>query len=179
MTNEPTPFYPAQYESEFLLSNGARILIRPIRKEDAEHWVVFVNKLSPDSKYLRFHSVPKVMSTEDAMRFCTVDYVNSFALIAEVIKGQNREIVAIGRYYKLPNKDSAEVAIVTEDAYQKMGIGTNLIRLLAKAAHDNGVKYFEAEILADNQKAMNFFERSGFHISRELKYGEYHVTFPV
>jgi len=35
---------------------------------------------------------------------------------------QRKEIVAIGRYYRLPNKRSAEVTFAIEDAYQGKGV---------------------------------------------------------
>lgn len=51
--------YPSQYETEVTLKDGLRILLRPIRQEDTERWLAFVNKLSLDTKYLRFHHVLK------------------------------------------------------------------------------------------------------------------------
>jgi hypothetical protein len=38
---------------------------------------------------------------EDALHFCTVDYKDTFALVAEAFKEHRWEIVAIGRWGKL------------------------------------------------------------------------------
>src|SRR5512136_484529 len=123
--------YPSQYETTVLLKDGSSIVLRPIREDDAERWLAFVGRLSSHKKYLRFHHMPKEMGLDDAVRFCTVDYDNTFALVAELSREPNREIVAVGRYYRLPKKNLAEVDFAVEDAYQDRGIGTSLIQHLA------------------------------------------------
>jgi len=179
MPSEINTAYPLQYETEVLLKDGSRILLRPIRREDTERWLAFVRRLSRRTKYLRFHYVPKEMGPEDAIRFCTVDYTNTFAFVAEVLKEQRKNIVAIGRYYRLPNKHSAEVAFVIEDVYQGKGIGTKLVEWLANVARDNGITNFEADVLAENEQMITVFRDYGFHVTSDLKWGVYHVTFPI
>ena len=75
--------YPAQYETEVILKDGSRIFIRPIKRDDIENWLAFISRLSSHTKYLRFHYIPKQFTVEDAKRFCTVDYSNTFAFVAE------------------------------------------------------------------------------------------------
>ena len=86
--------YPSPYETEILLKDGSRMLLRPIKADDIGLWLEFVSRLSKRTKYLRFHSLPK-LGPEDAARFCTVDYKNAFALVAEVLTAQGEKIVAI------------------------------------------------------------------------------------
>ena len=56
MTKEVLAVYPSQYETEVLLKDGSRIMLRPIRREDTERWLAFESRLSPYAKYLRFCS---------------------------------------------------------------------------------------------------------------------------
>ena len=170
---------PRKYETEIVLRDGSRAILRPIRTDDVEQWLAFVSRLSIHSKYFRFHNVPREMGTDDAIRYCTVDYHNTFALVAEVTREQRREIVAIGRYYRLPGKPSAEVALAVDDIYHGQGIGTKLLEWLAVVAFDNGITSFEAEVLAENEEMMTVFRECGFHVTSELKFGVYHVTFPI
>ena len=179
MEDEVNPTYPSQYETEVLLKDGSRILLRPIKQEDTERWLALFRRLSQETKILRFHRDPGEMGPEDALRFCTVDYKNTFALVAEVQKGKGKEIVAVGRYYRLPKKHVARVAFAIEDAYHGLGIGTRLIEWLANIARDNGIKSFEGDILAENERMMNVLRDYGFHIESELKGGVYHVTIPI
>ena len=171
--------YPSQYETEVLLKDGSRMLLRPIRQDDTERWLAFYQRQSEQTKYLRFQRDPGEMGLEDARRFCTVDYKNTFALVGEVQIGQRREIIAIGRYYRLPNKRSARVVFAIEDAYHGKGIGTRLIEWLANAARDNGIAFFEGDVLAENERMMAVLKDYGFHIDSELRGGVYHVTIPI
>jgi hypothetical protein len=97
MSAETAVPYPENYETEAILRDGARVLLRPIRLDDTDRWLAFVRRLSLRSLYLRFHNLPK-LNEKDAIRYCTVDYNNTFAVVAEIRKGAAREIVAIGRY---------------------------------------------------------------------------------
>jgi len=171
--------YPAQYEAEVLLKDGSSILVRPIRADDTTSWVEFVGRLSAQTKYLRFHYMPKEMGLEDAVRFCTVDYRNTFGFIAEVLRETKRDIVAIGRYYRLPDHHSAEVALTVEDIYQNRGLGTSMLEQLANVARENGIDTFEADVLGENDQMMSVLRDYGFHINSELQTGVYRVTFPI
>jgi len=179
MDHETNGVYPSKYETELLLEDGLRIMLRPIEIGDTDRWLAFVSNLSIHTKYLRFHHVPKQMGIDDAIRFCTVDYKDTFALVAEVVRKQHRDIVAIGRYYRLPSRNYAEIAIVVMDTYQGKGIGTQIIKWLANVARDNNITTFEAYVLAENDKTMDFLRDYGFHVTSELEEGVYHVTFLI
>jgi len=178
MTKENRAAYPGQYETEVLLKDGSRILLRPIKEDDIERWLDFVSRLSQRTMYLRFHYVP-TLGREDAIRFCAVDYNHAFAFVAEVLRDRRREIIAIGRYHRIPNKPSAEVAFAIEDAYQGKGIGTKLVEWLANVARDNGITTFEALVLAENKGMMTVFKDYGFHVTSEYEEHVYRVTFPI
>src|SRR5512136_2488197 len=139
MVSEKSAPYPSEYETEVVLRDGSTVLLRPIGCDDTERWLDFLHRLSTRTKYLRFHHVPKEMVMDDAVRFCTVDYSNAIAFVAEVLKGERREIIAIGRYFRLPNRRVAEVAFVVDDAYHGKGIGTRLVESLADVARRNGI----------------------------------------
>ena len=158
MSAETAVLYPANYETEAILRDGARVLLRPIRLDDTDRWLAFVRRLSLRSLYLRFHNLPK-LNEQDAIRYCTVDYSNTFAVVAEIRKGAVREIVAIGRYYLLPNKRSAEVAFAIEDRYQGRGIGTKLVESLANVAREKKINMFEADVMAENKEMLNGVSR--------------------
>ena len=169
----------SQYRREEILRDGSRVLLRTIDKSDVPLWLAFISRLSTHAKYLRFHNIPKEMTEEDAIRYCTVDYIKSFAYIAEIGKKKGRKIIAVARYSRLPDKRSAEVAFAIEDAYQSIGLGTKLIEALVNVARENDISTFEADVLGQNLKMMEAFRDYGFHVSSNLEDGVYHVTFPI
>ena len=171
--------YPAQYETEVVLTDGSIMILRPIKVEDTARCLAFMSRLGTDSRYLWLHHIPTRMTLEDAQRFCTVDYKNIFALVGEVLKQKEREIVALGRYYRLPQKNSAETVIVIEEAYRRKGIGTRLIEALVTAAHDNDISIFEANVSAKNEDIMGMLKGYGFHVARQLEGDAIHIAFPI
>lgn len=179
MAAEVETKYPAQYETEVLLKTGQKIMLRPIRRDDTERWLKFVNGLSDHTKYLRFHYIPKNFTEEDAARYCTVDYDNAFAFVAELKRKQSKDIIAIGRFYRLPNKTSAEVSFAIDDAYQDIGIGTRLLEWLANVARDNGINTFEAEVLPENELMLTVFRDYGFHITSQLTGSVQRLSFSI
>ena len=179
MPHETDATYPSQYECETVLRDGSSMLLRPIRQDDIEAWFAFIARLSPHTRYLRLHHVQQRMDLEDAIRFCTVDYKDTFALVAEVIREQRKDIIAVARYYRLPNKRSADVALTIEDIYQGRGIGTKLLECLTDVARDNGIITFEGDVLVENKQMINVIKDYGFHVVGELEAGVYHFTLPI
>ena len=171
--------YPQKYETNVLLKDGSSMFIRPIKTEDARHWLDFVRRLENDIQYLRLHHISEEMTLDDAIRFCTVDYHNTFAFIAEILRESKRDIVGVGKYYRLPNHFSAEVVFAVEDNYQGRGLGTAILEQLASVARENGIDNFEADVSVDNEKMINIFKDYGFHITSELKSDVYRITFPI
>ena len=169
----------SKYTHEVILKDGSKILVRPILQSDVPLWLALLSRLSPRSKYFRFHNIPKEMTEEDAVRYCTVDYQETYAFVAEVGIGARRKIVGISRYYKIPNRKSAEVAFVMDDTYQNKGLGTKLMQALVDAARENHIVRFEATVLAENKMMMDVFLDYGFRVSRELEDGVYYLSFPI
>jgi GNAT superfamily N-acetyltransferase len=171
--------YPWQYQTEVLLQDGTSYLVRPIRAEDTAPWIVFVDSLSQQTRFLRFHFFPGTMTEADALHFCTVDYDDSFALVAEISTDGQRQIMAIARYYRLSPRDHAEMAIVVADAYQRRGVGTRLFNQLVVAARDQGITAFTAEVLVQNQVMLDVFRGSGYPLSITMQAGVYSVVISL
>jgi len=156
-----------------------RILVRPIRADDIDLWFDFVGSLSQQTKFLRFHFFPGAMTQKDARHFCNVDYVNDLALIGEYIVDGQRKILVIARYFRLPRTDRAEMAIVVADAYQGVGIGSQVFQMLATVARDHGIDVFVAEVLAGNHQMLELFKKSGYDFTSTLCAGTYHLQIPL
>jgi acetyl coenzyme A synthetase (ADP forming)-like protein len=171
--------YPAQYETEVLLEDGSSILLRPARVDDARSFLGFIDRLGPDNKYLRFLHTSKEMNLDDAVRFCTVDYHNRFAFVAETLREPNRDIVGAGQYYRLPDHHSADMLLAVEDDYQSRGLGISILRQLANVARDNDIDTFKADVLAENKQMMNVLKDYGVQLSSEVREDIYHVTLPI
>src|SRR3990172_1638547 len=172
------PDYPSQYEVDVLLKDGSTVHLRPVRTEDAGALRALFERMSPHSLYLRYHRPMAEISEEEVRRFTDVDYEDTFALAATLGEPPDERIIAVGLYSRIES-DSAEVAFTVEDSHQGRGIATQLLDQLAVAAREHGIHTFEADVLGENRSMMDVFRDSGFPVESRIKYGTYHVAFPI
>ena len=139
-------------------------VIRPIEPGDKDALVEGLRRLSDESIRRRFLAA-KPRLTRSELRYLTeVDGRNHVALVAEV----DGELVAVARCVRLPDRpDTAEMAIVVGDPFQRQGIGTALADALADAALAVGIRRFAATMLGDNEAARRLMRT----FSRRLEEG--------
>ena len=125
-------------------------VIRPIEPGDKERLVDGLRQLSEETIRKRFLAA-KPRFTQAELRYLTeVDGVNHIALVAT----QGDQLVAVARCVRLPDRpDTAEMAIVVGDPWQRQGLGTALTHALADAAVAAGIRRFAATMLGDNEAA--------------------------
>jgi acetyltransferase len=148
--------YPMQYVRGWKTMTGTLVLIRPIRPEDEPLMVKFHQSLSRASVFLRyFHivSLDERVAHVRLMQQCFIDYDREMALVAD---RQNpgsgeHEIVAVARLTKMRGELEGEVAVVVTDAYQGVGVGTELVRRLIEIGRDEKLKRIVARILPENE----------------------------
>jgi acetyl coenzyme A synthetase (ADP forming)-like protein len=179
MTENPRNNNLDKYKTAVILKDGSTLHLRPIQRDDEERLLAFFYRMSPHTIYLRFHHVLTNLPKEEARRFCTVDYDNTFALVATLGEEAEEKIIAVGRYARLPKVDAAELALVVEDAYQGRGIGTLLLEQVATIAREKGIRRFEAEVLVENEEIMKVLKDSGFRVAKEVDSGVYRVVLDI
>ena len=134
--------YPTQYVAPWTAANGLTVTIRPIRPEDEPLVVRLHEKLSEDSVYLRFFQSLKLsrrIAHERLTRVCFIDYNREMVLVADFKDPEtgDHEIIAMGRLSRLYGNDEAEFSLEVRDAFQRRGLGTELLhRLIAIGRHE-------------------------------------------
>ena len=165
--------YPAELVHECRTRTGLRVLVRPIRPDDAAGLAEFHRQLSARSVYRRFFFVHPRLSDAEVARFTAVDYRDRLALVAE----EGGRMAAVGRYDRTPGTDDAEVAFVVTDDLQHQGIGTLLLQQLAAAARCRGIETFSARTLVENRDMLHVFVDSGFPATTAFEDGTISVRF--
>ncbi|HVW39753.1 MAG TPA: GNAT family N-acetyltransferase [Amycolatopsis sp.] len=170
------PFdYPRRWEADVVLSDGGTVHLRPIVPSDADALVAFHGKLSERTRYLRYFGAYPRIPKRDLERFSVVDHHDRVAFVALL----GDDIVAVGRYERLSDGPSAEVAFVVDDAHQGRGLGSILLEHLAAAASESGLRRFVAEVLAENATMVRVFRDAGYQVSRALEEGVLHLEFDI
>jgi acyl-CoA synthetase (NDP forming)/RimJ/RimL family protein N-acetyltransferase len=157
-----------------LLADGGVAHLRPIRPSDADRLVAFYERVSPESKYLRFFAAYPRLSDRDVKRFTEVDYVDRVAFILTL----GKDMIAVGRYDRTED-DHAEVSFLIEDAHQGRGIAQLLLEHLAQAARERGITRFVAEVLPENRRMAKVFADAGYRVSKGIEDGVLAVEFPI
>ncbi len=155
--------YPPELETSWQLPDGTDVLVRPIRPEDAEIEQDFVENLSPESKYFRFMQSMDKLTPLMLARFTQIDYDREMALVAVINEHTpNARILGVARYVSNPDRQSCEFALTVADAWQKKGIGRQLMQRLMTVARDRGIEIMEGEVLSQNSKMLRLCENLGF-----------------
>ncbi|HEY7439357.1 MAG TPA: GNAT family N-acetyltransferase [Acidimicrobiia bacterium] len=128
---------------------GARgLTMRPIAETDAPLLRELFDRMSPESRYYRFHSPVQKVSDRWLEHLTHVDHCAREALIAFV----DGKIVGVARYAAMPDDPTtAELAIVVADAWQRRGIATALLRALGTMAAARGVARWTGSVIAENR----------------------------
>jgi acyl-CoA synthetase (NDP forming)/GNAT superfamily N-acetyltransferase len=168
------PGYPTEWEADVLLTDGGVAHLRPIRPTDAPKLVEFYDRVSPESKYLRFFAPYPKLSDRDVKRFTEVDYVDRVAFILTL----GDQLIAVGRYDRTEDTQ-AEVAFLIEDAHQGRGIAQLLLEHLAEAARERGITGFFAEVLPQNRRMAQVFADAGYRMQKGIEDGVLSVHFPI
>ena len=146
--------YPAQWESDVVLTDGGTARIRPCRPDDEPALLALYERLSDESIYLRFFSpVPRPTAVQ-LERITSIDYVDHMVLVAEL----GPDIVAVARYDRIA-PDVAEIAFAVADEYQHRGIGVALASELVADARLVGITEITALTSPDNPAALAVVRR--------------------
>lgn len=135
--------------------NGRPIVLRPIRAIDADLLIEFHDRLSAQTRYLRFFGPKPRLTPREAHYLARVDFESRFAIVACDREAGEERIVAVGRF-DLSGPTTAEAAIVVRDDFQRMGLGTAIFERLLEMARARGVASMSGEILAENDQMIGF-----------------------
>jgi GNAT superfamily N-acetyltransferase len=171
LTNEPLAeigVESSDYRVVTRLRDGTAIIIRAIRADDRDSLRNQFARLSLESIRLRFHGLRRSPTESEALNLTEIDFVEQVALVATLETHQD-QLIGIGRYILCaghPGRHRAEVAFVVLDEYQGRGLGSLLFQHLATIGQRQGLREFQADVLADNRRMIRVLEKSGFPIKR-------------
>jgi acetyltransferase len=155
--------YPFKYIKEVALEDGKSAVIRPIRPEDEPLIYELFQTLSDDTIMFRFCQRLTDMPHERLVRYCQIDYDRELAFVAVIRETPDREkIIADIRIIKMPDLESAELAIFVADEWQGHGIGAMLMDYCIGVAAQSGINVIWMEILKTNTKMLHLSQASGF-----------------
>jgi acetate---CoA ligase (ADP-forming) len=158
---------------DVILADGSTLRLRTPGPEDYDDVKAFYDRLSPDSRHMRFHGTVR---TDIASRY--VVEASGVDRVALICRHEDR-VVAVANYDRLLDPGVAEVAFAVADDFRRRWAATRLLEQLAAIAAERGIRRFDAEVLAVNHAALGVFKEAGFRVRRKGAGGEVTLMLDV
>jgi RimJ/RimL family protein N-acetyltransferase len=149
-----------KYEIHTKLDDGTPILIRPLRPDDKESIKEGFERISQHSRYLRYLSSGAKLTDEDLELLTCADPKKGLALGVCDLTYPVLYGIAVARYVMCDDEpDTAEIAIVIVDEYQRRGLGSILLKLIVELARDNHVRSLCGYVLPENRAMIHLLKQ--------------------
>ena len=158
------------------LKDGRSVALRAAGSGDVPAVRQFVRSLSDQARRNRFFTPIRELSSDQLERLTRSHPPGELALVGEALDGAAPRIVAMAQYVVCDPLD-AEFAVVVDDAWQRQGLGIQLLNVLAECAAKSGLAALNGFVLADNWPMLELLARldceldtdSDPHVIRAIK----------
>jgi L-amino acid N-acyltransferase YncA len=158
------------------MKSGGTIWVRLARPEDAEAVAAMHERCSEQTLYRRY--LTAVGQWRDVtLRRLTGGHRGATL----VVMSEEGTIVGLGHVFPVAPADShtAEIAVIVEDAYQRLGIGTRLLRHMLDLAERLGFDEVVGTVLAQNNEMLRVLDATRLAWSRQVEDGVLTLRAPL
>ena len=160
-----------------LLPDGTELLVRPATADDADGVRHLHDRSSPATRQSRYLSGTKGPSSLQLRRL--LEPSRGLTLLAVHHDPVSREHRVVAMANLFTEGDLGEVAVIVEDAWQRRGIGTALLRRLVAYAGRAGFTALVAHTRVDNAAMLHTLRRLGHTGDSDRDGSMMSVTLPV
>jgi acetyltransferase len=165
-------------ERQVVLRDGTRVLLRPLRLEDAALYPDFLKEVTADDLRLRFFATMREVSPELIDKLVHYDPAHAMAFIA--IEEASGRMLGVVRLHDDAGGESAEFAILLRSHLKGHGLGWLMMKHMIAYAKEKGLKAVRGQVLAENRTMLLMCGELGFHtIDDPGERGVKQVTLPL
>jgi RimJ/RimL family protein N-acetyltransferase len=157
------PFVAREVE----LRDRRRVRLREIRPVDRDEVRQAFDRLSGESRYMRFMSSIRELSPRMLERTVHLQREGELGLVAEIEAPDGIDIVGGARYYIQADGETCEFAVIVADGWRGVGLASRLMRELIEGARARGLRQMEGFVLASNSSMLALARRLGFTVKRD------------
>lgn len=163
--------YPFQYERCLTLKDGRKVFIRPILASDRDLLIDLFNKLSLESRYLRFLRYMDSLPDYLLDRLTQVNYDTEFALVAVIKENGKDAIIGVGRYAYDPNQAQTDLAVAVRDDWHNLGLGKYLLEKTISIGKEKGIYRFFSVLDPRNNLIRHLAAKLGYKVKYFIRGG--------
>lgn len=167
--------WPRRLPRTFTTRNGEVLTLRLMKPSDAPLLEQLFYRLSPESRWRRFHMITDHLPPQEISRrareMAAVDNRTTAGAVVALAGAEIVGVVRLARPPGQPDAPEAEAAIVVRDDYQGQGVGAELLRRMVLLARRMKVKRILAVFQADNDAAIRLFRRLGLPYQMTVTHG--------
>ena len=154
--------YPDQL-AQHVQWQGADVLLRPIRPEDAPAHQAFFARLEPADVHFRMFGSMRELSPPQLARLTQIDYGREMAFIAVRRSAAGpEETLGEVRIAADPDNVRGEFAVIVRSDLKGQGLGRLLMECLLRYSRASGLQEVTGTVLADNAAMLGLARRLGF-----------------
>jgi RimJ/RimL family protein N-acetyltransferase len=145
-----------------VLPNGRRVLMRPLRPEDAALYPDFIAHVTLEDSRLRFFVTIRELSQERIAELTRLDYSRAMAFIA--IEEATAEMLGVVRLHRDAEGRGGEYAVIVRSALKGQGLGWLLMARMIEYARAIGLAQVHGQVLAENTTMLRMGAELGFTV---------------
>jgi RimJ/RimL family protein N-acetyltransferase len=150
-------------EHHVTLHDGEKVLIRPLRPEDAALYPDFLAEVTTDDLRLRFFAPMREVSPELIDKLVHYDPQHAMAFIA--IAEPSGRMLGVVRLHDDSSGVGGEFAILVRSQLKGHGLGWLLMKYMIAYAQEKGLQTVHGQVLAENVTMLKMCEELGFHVA--------------
>ncbi len=153
--------YPDECATAFVLDDGSRLEIRPLKPSDERALRDLFYSHSEETVMARYGKAVKSLDRAQVQDFVTLDYDARMALGAFERRGRASRLLAVMRWDRAKGAETAALNLAVHDDFQGRGIGSFLLRLLLRHARRSGLRTLTAEYTTSRQRMAGLGRATG------------------
>lgn len=140
--------------------------MRAIVEADAPEILQAFERLSANSRYLRFMQHKKQLADSAVQRGVNPRPGREFAFVATIPAADGIDIVGAAQYVRADEVDdrTCEFAITVAEDWRASGLATALLASLVRRARRDGYEAMEGYVIAENIAMLRLAQKLGFEI---------------
>jgi len=172
-------FYPHEINDQQTFKNNVVVRFRPIKPSDEGQMRRLFYRFSDESIYNRYFHTITTMPHSKMQDYVNIDWKNTMSIVGLVGEPGHGILISEARYLQDTSGKRAEIAIIVDENYNRLGIATHMVILLMRLGKDRGIEAFTAEVLFSNYKIIRVFKKVFPDLKSLLEEGVYSVVMPI